>query len=198
MQLFLFHPQAVCVLTCCPLALLPTPAYTHQQPLSITLKGITNDSLDPSVDTWRTVALPLLRKAGGLDEATAGGSLELRVVRRGARPAGGGEVQLRVPLVRALPRVVMTDEGMVKRVRGISYSMKVRGLRCDGVGWWIGGGVMMRWSCVMGGVLLRCAHACCSRTDCFGSAKPDNSCTPPHLPCASTATGAAAKHQPHG
>jgi hypothetical protein len=35
-------------------------------------------------------------------------------------------VQLRVPLVRQLPRVVMTDEGMVKRIRGISYSMKVR------------------------------------------------------------------------
>lgn len=96
-----------------------------KKPLSITLRGVTNDSVDPSVDTWRTVALPLLRKAGGLDESAAGGSLELRVVRRGARPAGGGEVQLRVPLVRQLPRVVMTDEGMVKRIRGISYSMKV-------------------------------------------------------------------------
>jgi RNA 3'-terminal phosphate cyclase len=103
---------------------LPCPC--RLQPLSITLRGITNDAVDSSIDTWRTVALPLLRKAGGLDESSAGGSLELRVVRRGARPAGGGEVQLRVPLVRQLPRVVMTDEGMVKRIRGISYSMKVR------------------------------------------------------------------------
>lgn len=90
--------------------------------------------MDPSIDTWRTVALPLLRKAGGLDESAAGGSLELRVVRRGARPAGGGEVQLRVPLVRQLPRVVMTDEGMVKRIRGISYSMKVNTARGVGRG----------------------------------------------------------------
>lgn len=112
------------------------------QPLSITLKGITNDSVDPSIDTWRTVALPLLRKAGGLDESSAGGSLELRVVKRGARPAGGGEVQLRVPLVRQLPHVVMTDEGMVKRIRGISYSMKVgRGrlmcTQCNGWPSWL-------------------------------------------------------------
>jgi hypothetical protein len=118
-QLLLYmHPVYQCLLLpcpCCPL-----------QPLSITLRGITNDAVDPSIDTWRTVSLPLLRKAGGLDESSAGGSLELRVVRRGARPAGGGEVQLRVPLVRQLPRVVMTDEGMVKRIRGISHSMKVR------------------------------------------------------------------------
>lgn len=113
---------------CCPAC--PCPL----QPLSITLRGITNDAVDPSIDTWRTVALPLLRKAGGLDESSAGGSLELRVVRRGARPAGGGEVQLRVPLVRQLPRVVMTDEGMVKRIRGISYSMKVGG-RLQQRGW---------------------------------------------------------------
>lgn len=95
------------------------------QPLSITLRGITNDHVDPSIDTWRTVSLPLLRRAAGLDEAAAG-SLELKVVRRGARPGGGGEVQLRVPLVRALPLVSMSDEGMVKRVRGIAYSMRVR------------------------------------------------------------------------
>jgi hypothetical protein len=110
----------------------PTPC---PQPLSITLKGITNDSVDPSIDTWRTVALPLLRRAGGLEESNAGGSLELRVVKRGARPAGGGEVQLRVPLVRQLPRVVMRDEGMVKRIRGISYSMKVRRHRHTTSGW---------------------------------------------------------------
>jgi hypothetical protein len=106
-----------------PALSLPTPA-APLQPLSITLRGITNDHVDPSIDTWRTVSLPLLRRAAGLDDAAAGG-LELKVVRRGARPGGGGEVQLRVPLMRALPLVNMTDEGMVKRVRGIAYSMRV-------------------------------------------------------------------------
>ncbi len=41
------------------------PYHAWPQPLSITLKGITNDSTDPGVDTYRTVTLPLLRKALG-------------------------------------------------------------------------------------------------------------------------------------
>lgn len=61
-----------------------------QQPLSITLRGVTNDSLDPGVDTFRTVTLPLLKRLGVEDAG-----LELRIVRRGAPPLGGGEVQVR-------------------------------------------------------------------------------------------------------
>jgi RNA 3'-terminal phosphate cyclase-like protein len=56
------------------------------QPLSITLTGITNDALDPCVDTFRTVTLPML-KCVGIDEG-----LQLRVNKRGAPPLGGGEV----------------------------------------------------------------------------------------------------------
>ncbi|GBF93150.1 hypothetical protein Rsub_05881 [Raphidocelis subcapitata] len=100
-----------------PLVLL---ALFAKKPLSITLRGVTNDSLDPSVDVFRTVTLPLLRRAAGIDDA-----LELRIARRGARPGGGGEVALRAPAVKALPAVAMVEEGMVKRVRGIAYSMKV-------------------------------------------------------------------------
>jgi RNA 3'-terminal phosphate cyclase-like protein len=81
--------------------------------------------VDPTVDTWRTVTLPLLRRAADLDDAVAAG-LELRIVRRGARPGGGGEVALRVPALRELPHLDMTDEGMVRRIRGVAYSMRVR------------------------------------------------------------------------
>mmetsp|Transcript_17590 Transcript_17590/g.30185 ORF Transcript_17590/g.30185 Transcript_17590/m.30185 type:complete len:382 (+) Transcript_17590:112-1257(+) len=88
--------------------------------LSITLKGITSDQLDPGVDVLRTVTMPLLKRLG-IDDS----GLELKVVKRGARPLGGGEVHLRVPLVKELPCINMTDEGMVKRIRGVSYSMKV-------------------------------------------------------------------------
>lgn len=38
---------------------------------------------------------------------------------------GGGEVQLSVPTVRALPPVSLLQEGMVKRVRGVAHSMRV-------------------------------------------------------------------------
>ena len=37
--------------------------------------------------------------------------LELLVKRRGARPLGGGEVVLRVPVLRQMPPVSLTDEG---------------------------------------------------------------------------------------
>jgi RNA 3'-terminal phosphate cyclase (RTC), insert domain len=38
---------------------------------------------------------------------------------------GGGEVQLSLPTVRALPPVSLLQEGMVKRVRGVAHSMRV-------------------------------------------------------------------------
>ena len=47
-----------------------------QQPLSITLRGITNDQGDPGIDVFRTVTLPLLKRLGVDD------GLELRVVKR--------------------------------------------------------------------------------------------------------------------
>ena len=49
------------------------------QPLSITLTGVTNDDVDPTVDTWRNATLPLLRKAGLPEEG-----LELKILKRGA------------------------------------------------------------------------------------------------------------------
>ncbi|CAD7704662.1 unnamed protein product [Ostreobium quekettii] len=100
-----------------PLVLL---AIFGKKPLSITLQGITNDDTDQGIDTWRTVTLPLIRKLCGIEDG-----LELQIVKRGARPGGGGEVRLRVPVVREVPSIKWTDEGMVKRIRGVAYSTKV-------------------------------------------------------------------------
>jgi len=91
-----------------------------KRPVTATLRGVTNDALDVGVDTFRAVTLPLMKRLGVED------GLELRVVRRGAAPLGGGEVEVRVPQVKALPAISLTDEGMIKRVRGVAYSMKVR------------------------------------------------------------------------
>ncbi|KAL6764647.1 RNA 3'-terminal phosphate cyclase domain-containing protein [Haematococcus lacustris] len=91
-----------------------------KRPLSITMKGVTNDQLDPSVDVMRTVTLPLLKRLGVEDSG-----MELKVVKRGAKPLGGGELVLRMPIVKQLAHISMTDEGMVKRIRGVAYSMKV-------------------------------------------------------------------------
>jgi RNA 3'-terminal phosphate cyclase-like protein len=86
--------------------------------LVITLKGVTNGPDDVSVDVLRTVTLPLLRHFG--IEGAA-----LHVAKRGAPPAGGGEVRLEVPPVRQLTPISMLDAGKVRRVRGVAYCTKV-------------------------------------------------------------------------
>ncbi|KAL0039835.1 hypothetical protein WJX77_009421 [Trebouxia sp. C0004] len=91
-----------------------------KKPLSITLRGITNAAADPSIDVWRTVTLPLLRQATGLSDG-----FELKVIKRGAEPSGGGEVQLSCPVAKQLPPINMTQEGAVRRIRGVAHSMRV-------------------------------------------------------------------------
>ncbi len=93
-----------------------------KKPLSITLKGITNDDIDPSVDCFRSVTMLLLREFGAGAEDFGQKPLDLRVNKRGMRPAGGGEVYLQCPTIKSVKSVRMLDEGMVKRVRGIAYS----------------------------------------------------------------------------
>lgn len=98
-------------------------------PLHITLKGITNHRLDPSVwaagqlrivtldlqvDVVRTVSIPLLARFGVDDGA------ELKVVRRGAPPLGGGMIVFQCPVVRGIKPLQLTEVGKVKRIRGLA------------------------------------------------------------------------------
>lgn len=72
-------------------------ALFSKKPLTITLRGITNDSKDPSVDTFRSTTLQLLKRFGVPSEG-----LDLRIVSRGSAPLGGGEVILSIPIVHCL------------------------------------------------------------------------------------------------
>lgn len=92
-----------------------------KKPLTIRLKGITNDSKDPSIDTFRSTTLPILKQFGVPAEG-----LELKIESRGVAPKGGGEVVLSVPMVpNSLKAVKWVDEGLVKRIRGVSFSTRV-------------------------------------------------------------------------
>ncbi|RZC29954.1 putative RNA 3'-terminal phosphate cyclase-like protein [Glycine soja] len=91
-----------------------------KQPLTIRLKGITNDSKDPSIDTFKSTTLPILKRFGVPFE-----DLELKVESRGLPPNGGGEVVLSVPVVQNLTAVSWIDEGFVRKIRGTTFSTRV-------------------------------------------------------------------------
>ncbi|KAF8109152.1 hypothetical protein N665_0102s0060 [Sinapis alba] len=91
-----------------------------KKPLSITLKGVTDDPKDPSVDTVRNATLHILKRFGVPSEG-----LELKIEARGVAPEGGGEVLLTVPNVQTLTAVQWVEEGMVKKIRGWTFSARV-------------------------------------------------------------------------
>lgn len=64
---------------------------------NVLLSGITNDSKDPSVDTFKSTALPILKRFGVASEG-----LDLKIECRGLPPNGGGEVLLSLPVVQSL------------------------------------------------------------------------------------------------
>ncbi|KAL2458533.1 putative RNA 3'-terminal phosphate cyclase-like protein [Abeliophyllum distichum] len=92
-----------------------------KKPLTIRLNGITNDSKDPSVDTFKSATSPMLKRFGVPPEG-----LELKIESRGVPPHGGGEIILSIPIVQdSLKAISWIDEGMVKRIRGISFSTRL-------------------------------------------------------------------------
>ncbi|KAI8989654.1 18S rRNA biogenesis protein [Trametes punicea] len=90
-----------------------------KKPLHLTLKGITTDEHDLSVDIIRTVTLPHLQLFGISD------GLELRIKKRGSPPLGGGEVQFLCPVVKQVKTLNFVDSGRIKRIRGISHAVRV-------------------------------------------------------------------------
>ncbi|TNY22320.1 RNA 3'-terminal phosphate cyclase/enolpyruvate transferase [Rhodotorula diobovata] len=88
--------------------------------LALTLRGVTTDGRDASVDTIRTSGLPHL--AMFLD--TEG--VELRITKRGHPPLGGGEVTFTCPSVRAIKSGFdFTQVGRISKIRGIAHSVRV-------------------------------------------------------------------------
>jgi RNA 3'-terminal phosphate cyclase/RNA 3'-terminal phosphate cyclase (RTC), insert domain len=95
-----------------------------KKPTSLTLTGITSDAVDIGVDALRAVALPFLSQFGlGASDDTGG--LTLTIMSRGCPPLGGGKVRLTCPSVRELKSISITDEGLVRKVRGVAYCCRV-------------------------------------------------------------------------
>ncbi|CAG8498981.1 3433_t:CDS:2 [Dentiscutata erythropus] len=90
-----------------------------KDPFNLTFFGITNDNVDISMDIMRTAVLLQLKRFG-IEEG-----LELKITKRGAPPLGGGEVNFKCPIVKALKPIQFTDEGRIKRIRGIACCTRV-------------------------------------------------------------------------
>ncbi|XP_061182618.1 RNA 3'-terminal phosphate cyclase-like protein [Saccostrea echinata] len=91
-----------------------------KKPIEAVLKGVTNDQIDPSVDMIKLSTFPVLKRFLGTDEG-----LELKIVRRGAAPEGGGEVTFTCPCRQKLRPLLFTDPGKIKRIRGIAWAVRV-------------------------------------------------------------------------
>lgn len=91
-----------------------------KRPINIKLRGITNNTTDPSIDRIKSSGLPILKKfiIGDCD-------LDLTIKKRGAVPNGGGEVHFKCPINRGLRTIQFEECGLIQRVRGLSCSMKV-------------------------------------------------------------------------
>ncbi|BGP52346.1 hypothetical protein JCM10450v2_008317 [Rhodotorula kratochvilovae] len=88
--------------------------------LALTLRGVTTDGRDASVDTIRTSGLPHLAMFLDAD------GLELRITKRGHPPLGGGEVTFTCPSVRAIKSGFdFTSVGRISKIRGIAHSVRV-------------------------------------------------------------------------
>lgn len=92
-----------------------------KKPLTCTFNGITSpvDDLDVGVDAIRTVLFPSLAKF-------AIENSELRIVRRGSAPKGGGQVVLHLPSQILQPKTLhATNQISINKIRGVAYSTRV-------------------------------------------------------------------------
>lgn len=90
-----------------------------KKPLTATFHGVTSSDTDIGVDTIRTSIFPVLQKFG-IDRE------ELRIVRRGAAPLGGGEVVLHMPHLVLQPKTLhATDSPQITKIRGVAYSTRI-------------------------------------------------------------------------
>jgi len=91
-------------------------------PLQVTLKGVTNDLVDPSVDALKQTGLPVIRRFLKVFDDK---EVDLKIVSRGLKPRGGGLVIFSCPIRKTLRPIQWQEYGKVKRVRGIAFACRV-------------------------------------------------------------------------
>lgn len=90
-------------------------------PIEAKLHGITNDRIDPSVDTlkYSLESIKPFLVVASEDE------LQIKIISRGLRPDGGGLIVFKCPIRKSLKSVHLIDPGKVKRIRGVAFTARV-------------------------------------------------------------------------
>ena len=98
--------------------ILPISLYGKES-LHIILNGITNNSIDNSVDSFKMSTCVLLQKL------VIGDTVEFKVLKRGVLPLGEGSVSFKIPIITGLAPFDWNKEGKIKRVRGVAFTSKL-------------------------------------------------------------------------
>ncbi len=93
------------------------PAVLAPEPVAFKLRGGTDVRWSPPIDYLRNVFAKTITRLGP--------SIEIRQVRRGHYPRGGGEVSCRVSPVRSLNSIKLIEFGELKEISGISHCVRL-------------------------------------------------------------------------
>jgi RNA 3'-terminal phosphate cyclase-like protein len=98
--------------------ILPISMYGKES-LNCVLHGVTNDNNDISVDSFKSTTCALIQKL------VIGDTISLDIRKRGVYPLAGGMVRFKCPIVLFMNNFDWTDEGKVKRIRGLAFTSKI-------------------------------------------------------------------------
>uniref|UniRef100_A0A0K0EU78 RNA 3'-terminal phosphate cyclase-like protein n=1 Tax=Strongyloides venezuelensis TaxID=75913 RepID=A0A0K0EU78_STRVS len=91
-----------------------------KRPINAKLNGITNKHDELSCDAIRATWLPIFKKFILNDE-----NLEIKVLKRGFYPLGGGFVTFKSPVTKNLRPITIEKVGKVCKIRGLAYTCRV-------------------------------------------------------------------------
>ena len=86
--------------------------------LNLKLLGITNDDLDQSVDSLQQGLISLIKKQQQSE-------IYFKIEKRGYKPDGQGMVHIKISPIKFFKRIINTDRGLVKRIRGVAAGVQV-------------------------------------------------------------------------
>mmetsp|Transcript_44224 Transcript_44224/g.70683 ORF Transcript_44224/g.70683 Transcript_44224/m.70683 type:complete len:381 (+) Transcript_44224:73-1215(+) len=88
-------------------------------PVKLTFIGVTDDDLDIGSDILKMVTCRLIKRFG-LETPP-----QVTILQRAAAPGGKGKMVFTCPIARELKPIQILDPGLVRKVRGVAYALRV-------------------------------------------------------------------------